>query len=289
MVRTRSVYLFSLGVLCFSFGASLDIIPDIVNSEELDVNTRRHILTTPTQVPIPSPTQVPIPSPTKVPIPAPTQVPIPSPTKVPIPAPTKVPIPSPTQVPIPVPTKVPIPVPTKVPIPAPTPLPTSPSQVPTPLPTPFPTPRPTHKPTPLPTPRPTHTPTPLPTAEPTHKPTPLPTPYPTSVPTPLPAITSVSPDVFDTSGGTTVTITGSYFRAETIGDASLNITYGETGFEYVAKQCTLTQSTNGGADAEIQCETVPGYGKEHSWVISINSIQSATSGCELFGVCTRYI
>jgi len=85
-----------------------------------------------------------------------------------------------------------------------------------------------------------------------------------------------------------VTLAGSYFRSGSIDTAKVNITYGPNGLEYEATQCNLTKTTNGGIDAEMECLTAPGYGKDHSWIVSINTIESAMYSCEINGVCSSY-
>jgi hypothetical protein len=107
------------------------------------------------------------------------------------------------------------------------------------------------------------------------------------VPTPLPAVTSVTPSSFGTAGGDTVTISGANFRSSSLATAQLNVTYGATGYEYVASGCTLTSSSSDGSAATIECVTVAGYGEDHSWMLHVNTIQSAALSCANSGVCTR--
>ena len=242
----------------------------------------------PTPRPSKHPTPRPTPEPTMRPTPRPTNHPIPQPTPEPTMRPTPKPTPKPTPQPTDQPTHKPTPNPTSRPTPRPSPEPTAPSQQPTPLPTARPTPHPTPRPTPRPSPHPSPQPTPEPTPDPTSHPTPEPTQVPTALPTPLPAVTSVLPATFGTAGGTTVTITGTNFRVGSIGTAQLNITYGPSGYEYEARQCKMTAVIGDGSSAEIECKTVPGYGFDHSWIVHINSIQSAGSSCSISGVCTGY-
>lgn len=108
------------------------------------------------------------------------------------------------------------------------------------------------------------------------------------MPTPLPAVTSLAPAEFGTEGGTTVTISGTNFRASSLETAQLNVTYGATGYEYLAVGCNLTSTTADGSEATIECTTVPGYGANHSWMLHVNTIQSTAASCASSGVCTRY-
>lgn len=98
-----------------------------------------------------------------------------------------------------------------------------------------------------------------------------------------PVIDSVSgPGSFraNTDGGQVVLIAGSQFGPRYSSDdySHISVTYGPTGDEYTAASCRVSA-----AHSQLECLTVPGTGKDHSWRVWIGDQESA-----LFDAMTSY-
>ena len=82
-----------------------------------------------------------------------------------------------------------------------------------------------------------------------------------------------------TLGGEEITITGTNFGPDPLGDVTQSpitdqpflesVTYGPNGLEYTATNCRVTVDS-----IEIKCNTVPGVGKELEWIVGVEGQRS---------------
>ena len=85
-------------------------------------------------------------------------------------------------------------------------------------------------------------------------------------------------DKLSTFGDTLVNISGANFGPVGADAANIRVTYGPAGRYYVAQDCKVVV-----ASTLIQCKTVPGIGKDHTWTVEVDSQLSppcTTAACQ---------